>query len=93
MTRFALDQRHFLSLLWYMISVVDGPLYVLNCQHGTETCWPIQDMQLAEGKELEDWPIFRYVDILHSRAFNHLFHICTAADAKIRANVAALGTT
>ena len=26
-------------------------------------------------------------------ALNHLFHICTAADAKIRAEVAALGTT
>ena len=28
-----------------------------------------------------------------ARALNHLFHICTAADAKIRAEVAALGTT
>ena len=53
-TRFAFDQRHFFSLLWYMICVADGSLYVLNRQHGTETCRAIQDMWLAEGKELED---------------------------------------
>ena len=38
MTRFAFDQRHFFSLLWYIICVADGALYVLNGQHGTETC-------------------------------------------------------
>ena len=30
---------------------------------------------------------------VRARALNHLFHICTAADAKIQAEVAALGTT
>ena len=55
MTRFALDPRHFFSLLWYMICVADGSLYVLRGQHGTETCRKIQEMRLAEGKELEDW--------------------------------------
>ena len=64
MTRFAFDQRHFFSLLWYMICVADGSLYVLNGQHGTETCRAIQDMRLAEGKELEDWQEFGYVDIV-----------------------------
>ena len=38
MTRFALDRRRFLSLLRYMICIADGSLYVLNGQHGTETC-------------------------------------------------------
>ena len=64
MTRFAFDQPHFFSLLCYMICVADGSLYVLNGQHGTDTCRAIQQMRLAEGKELEDWQEFCYVDIL-----------------------------
>ena len=64
MTRFAFDQRHFFSLLWYMICVAHDSLYVLNGQHGTETCRAIHDMRLPEGKELEDWREFCYVDIL-----------------------------
>ena len=55
MTRLALHRRHFFSLLWYTICVADGSLYVLNGQHGTETCRAIQQMRLAEGKELEEW--------------------------------------
>ena len=64
MTRFAFDPRHFFSLPWYMICVANGLLYVLNGQHGTETCRKIQEMRLAEGKELEDWQEYCYVDIL-----------------------------
>ena len=64
MTPFPFDQRCLFSLLWYMICVADGSLYVLNGQHGTEICRAIQDMRLAEGKELEDWQKFCYVDIL-----------------------------
>ena len=64
MTGFAFDQRHFFSMLWYMICIADGSLYVLNGQRGTETCRAIQDMRLAEGKEVEDWQEFCYVDIL-----------------------------
>ena len=47
-----------------MICVADGSLYVLNGQHATETCRKIQEMRLAEGKELEDWQECCYVDIL-----------------------------
>ena len=36
MTRFAVDPRHFFSLLWDRICVVDGSLWVLNGQNGTE---------------------------------------------------------
>ena len=36
MTRFAFNPGHFFSLLWYMICVADGSLYVLNGQRGTE---------------------------------------------------------
>ena len=54
MTGFTFAQRYFFPLLWYMICVADGSLYVLNGQHRTETCRTIQDMRLAEGKELED---------------------------------------
>ena len=61
---FSYKQRHFLSLLWYVICIADGSLYVLNCQHGTETCRKIQEMQLAEGKQLEDCQEYCYVDIL-----------------------------
>ena len=61
---FAYNGRHFFSLLWYLICVADGSLYVLNGQHGTETCRTIQEMRLAEGKELEDWQEYCYVDIL-----------------------------
>ena len=64
MTRFAFDRRCFFSLLRYMICFAHGPLYVLNGQHGTETCRKIQELRLAEGKELEDWQEFCYVDIL-----------------------------
>ena len=64
MTRFAFDRRCFFSLLWYMICFADGSLYFLNGQHGTETCRKIQELRLAEGKELEDWQEFCYVDIL-----------------------------
>ena len=52
------------SLLWYMICVADGSLYVLNGHHGIETCRAIQRIPLAEGKELEEWQEFCYVDIL-----------------------------
>ena len=38
MTRFAFHRRRFFSLLRYMICFADGSLYVLNGQHGTETC-------------------------------------------------------
>ena len=31
---------------------------------GTETCRKIQELRLAEGKELEDWQELCYVDIL-----------------------------
>ena len=64
MTRFAFDQRRFCPLLWYMICVADGSLYVLNGQRLTETCRAIQQMPLAEGKELEDLQECCYVDIL-----------------------------
>ena len=64
MTRFAFDRRRFFSLLRYMVCFADGSLYVLNGQHGTETCRKIQKLRLAEGKELEDWQEFCYVDIL-----------------------------
>ena len=64
MTRFAFDRRRFFSLLRYMICFAVGPLYVLNGQHGTETCRKIQELRLAEGKELEEWQEFCYVDIL-----------------------------
>ena len=64
MTRFASHRRRFFSLLRYMICFADGSLYVLNGQHGTETCRKIQELRLAEGKELEDWQEFCYVDIL-----------------------------
>ena len=47
-----------------MISFADGSLYVLNGQHGTETCRKIEELRLAEGKELEEWQEFCYVDIL-----------------------------
>ena len=63
-TRFALDRRHFFSLLRYMICFADGSLYFLNGQYGTETCRKIQALRLAEGKELEEWQEFCYVDIL-----------------------------
>ena len=42
----------------------EGSRYVLNGQHRTATCRAIQDMRLAEGKELEDWQEYCYVDIL-----------------------------
>ena len=58
------DRCHFFSLLWYIICVADGSLYVLNGHHGTETCRKIQEMRLAEGKELEDWQEHCYIDIL-----------------------------
>ena len=64
MTRFAFDRQRFFSLLWYMICVADGSLYVLNGQHETETCRKIQEMRLAEGEELEDWQEYCYADIL-----------------------------
>ena len=64
MTCFAFDRRGFFSLLRYMICLADGSSYVLNGQHGTETCRKIQEPRLAEGKELEDWQEFCYVDIL-----------------------------
>ena len=64
MTRFAFDRRHFFSLLRYMICFADGSLNVLNGQHGTETCRKIPELRLAEGKELEEWQEFCYVDIL-----------------------------
>ena len=64
MTRFAFDPPHFFSLLWYMSCVADGTLYVRNGQHGTVKCRAIQQMRLAEGKELEEWQEFCYVDIL-----------------------------
>ena len=64
MTPFAFDQRHFFPLLWYMICVADGSLYVLNGQRGTETCRTIHQMPLAEGKEFEEWQEFWYADIL-----------------------------
>ena len=64
MTRFAFDRRRFFSLLRYMICFADGSTYVLNGQHGTETCRTIQELRLAEGKQLEDWQEFCYVDIL-----------------------------
>ena len=47
-----------------MICFGDGSLYVLNGQHGTETCRKIQELRLAEGKELEDLQEFCYVDIV-----------------------------
>ena len=47
-----------------MICVVDGSFYVLNGEHGTETCRKIQHMRQAEGKELEDWQEVCFVDIL-----------------------------
>ena len=65
MTRFAFDQRHFFSLLRYMICFADGSLYVLNSQPRTEKCRKIQKLRFAEGKELEDWQEFCYVDILN----------------------------
>ena len=52
------------AVLWYMICIVDGLLYVLNGQHGTQTCRAIQNMGPAEGKELEDWQDDCYVYIL-----------------------------
>ena len=64
LTRFAFDRRRFFSLLRYMICFADGSPYVLNGQHGTETCRKIQELRLAESKELEDWQEFCYVDIL-----------------------------
>ena len=64
MTRFTFDRRRFFSLLRYMICFADGSLYVLNGQHGTETCRKIQELRLAECKELEDWQEFCYLDIL-----------------------------
>ena len=64
MTRFAFHRRPFFPLLWYMICVADGSLYVLKGQHGTEICRAIQQMPLAEGKELEEWQEFCYVGIL-----------------------------
>ena len=64
MTRFAFDRRRFFSLLQYMICFAGCSSYVLNGQHGTETCKKVQELPLAEGKELEDWQEFCYVDIL-----------------------------
>ena len=64
MTRFAFDRRRFFSLLRYMLCFADGSLYVLNGQHGTETCRKIQELRLAEGKDLEEWQEFCYVDNL-----------------------------
>ena len=64
MTGFAFDRRHFFCLLWNMIWVADASLYVLNGQHGTETCSTIQQMRHAEGDELEDWQEYCYVDSL-----------------------------
>ena len=64
MTRFTFDRRRFFSLLRYVICFAHGSLYVLNGQHGTETCRKIQELRLAEGKELENWQEFCYVDIL-----------------------------
>ena len=55
MTRFAFDRRRFFSLLRYMICFADGSPYILNGQHCTETCKNIQELRLAEGKELEDY--------------------------------------
>ena len=48
MTRFAFDRRHFFCLLCYMICVADGSLYILNGQHGTETCR--RDLRNAAGR-------------------------------------------
>ena len=47
-----------------MVCFADGSLHVLNSQHGTETCRKIRALRLAEGKELEDWQEFCYIDIL-----------------------------
>ena len=58
MTRFAFDRRHLFCLLLYLICFADGSLYILNGQHGTETCRNIQELPLAEGKELEEWQEF-----------------------------------
>ena len=49
---------------WPRGSEPASSLYVLNGQHGTETCRKIRELRLAEGKELEDWQEFCYVDIL-----------------------------
>ena len=64
MTLFAFNRRRFFSLLPYLICFADGSLYVLNGQHSTETCTKIQELHLAEGKELEDCQEFCYVDIV-----------------------------
>ena len=64
MTGFAFDRRPFFLLLRHMLCFADGSLYVLNGQHGTETCRKIQELGFAEGKELEDWQGCCYVDIL-----------------------------
>ena len=64
MTRFAFYQRHFFSLLWYMICIADGSPYVLKGQRGAETFRKIKEMRLAEGKELDDWREYCYIDIL-----------------------------
>ena len=64
MTRVAYNQRHFFCLLWYIICIADDSLYAPNGQHGTEKCRTIQQMQLGEGKDVEDWQEFCYVDIL-----------------------------
>ena len=64
MTPFAFDRRCFFSLLQYMICFADGSLYILNGQHGTETCRKTQELRLVEGKELEDWEVFCHADIL-----------------------------
>ena len=64
MTRFAFDRRRFFSLLRYVSCFADGSLWFLNGQHGTETCRKIQELRLTEGKDLEDWREFSYVDIL-----------------------------
>ena len=63
-TRLEFHRRHFFSVLWYMICVADGLRYVLNGQHGTETCRTFQEMRLTESKELEDWQKYCYVDNL-----------------------------
>ena len=47
-----------------MICTVDGSIYVLNGQHGTETCLKIQNMPLADTQELKDLQAYAYVDIL-----------------------------
>ena len=49
MTRFEFDRRHFFSLLCYMVCIADGSLYVLNGQHGTETCTMIQENKQRTG--------------------------------------------